>query len=74
MKTGAKKASATIYDQVLKDLRGTNRPASLSALERHIQAKIGGAAAPAKVQTLINRLKSTGTIRVADGRLSYVAA
>jgi PIN domain len=70
-KTTAKEASATIYDLVLKDLRGANRPASLSALERHIQSKIGGPAAPAKVQTLINRLKSNGAIRVANGRLSY---
>ncbi|MEQ1807595.1 MAG: PIN domain-containing protein [Burkholderiaceae bacterium] len=74
VKSAAMKALATIYDQVLKDLQGTNRPASLPALERHIQSKIGGTAAPAKVQTLINRLKSAGAIRVADGRLSYVVA
>lgn len=72
-KIATKKAPEMIYEQVLKDLQSTNRPASLSALERHIQAKIDGTSAPVEVKRLIKRLQSASVIRVADGRLSYLA-
>jgi len=69
-KSTAKPAIA-IYRGVLADLRGPNRPRTLTALERHIQSRIGNTPATAKVQAVIDHLKTTDAIRLVDGKLVY---
>jgi PIN domain-containing protein len=60
-----------IYRDVLADLRGLNRPRNLASLERSIQSRIGTEPAPEKVQTIIDRLKTSDAIRVVGNRLDY---
>jgi hypothetical protein len=69
-KSTAKPAIA-IYRGVLADLRGPNRPRTLTALARHIQSRVGNTPAPAKVQAVIDHLKTTDAIRLVDGKLVY---
>jgi PIN domain-containing protein len=72
LKTRARPVIA-IYRDILTDLRGPNRPRSLAALERHIQSRIGEPA-PEKVQTVVDRLRTTDSIRIVSGRLTYFPA
>jgi uncharacterized protein YllA (UPF0747 family) len=67
----AKKPAPSAYDRVLKDLQGSRRPATLAALLRLIESKLGSSATPTQVQALLNRLKSARAIRVVAGQLSY---
>ncbi len=70
-KRSAVKPTIAIYRDVLAELRTSNRPGSLLALERRIQSRIGPTASPAKVQTVIDHLKTTDAIRLVQGQLVY---
>ena len=70
-KKSAVKPAISIYRDVLAELREPNRPRSLTALERRIQSKIGPAAAPSKVQIVIDHLKTIDAIRLVEGQLVY---
>lgn len=59
---------------MLADLLAPSRPQSLKALQRHIETRLGTAAAPDKIQAVIDHLKTAGTIKVVAGRLAYLAA
>jgi hypothetical protein len=61
----------SVYRNVLAALRAPNRPRTLSALERTIQARLGEGPAREKVRVVVDRLTSAKAISVADGRLSY---
>lgn len=50
-----------------------NRPKSLQALERYVQAHLGPEPAPTKVRTIVERLLSADAVRQEDGRLVYFA-
>lgn len=76
-KKSAPKGSASaqtvdsVYRNVLAVLRAPNRPRTLSALERTIQARLGEGPAREKVKVVVDRLTTAKAISVADGRLSY---
>ncbi|MDR6857876.1 PIN domain-containing protein [Variovorax guangxiensis] len=70
-KKSGEKLPIEIYRDLLKDLKASNRPGSLSALKRHIQTKFGPAPAPQKVQRLVERLLTSDVIHLADNKLCY---
>lgn len=63
-----------VYRDVLADLRGSNRPRSLEALQRHIETRLGTSATPDKVQAVIDHLKTADIVQVVAGQLSYLVA
>lgn len=65
------KLPIALYRDLLKDLMASNRPKSLSALERHIQTKFGPEPMPEKVQMLVERLLTSDVIHLADSKLGY---
>lgn len=65
------KLPIALYRDLLKDLTASNRPKSLSALERHIQTKFGPEPTPEKVQMLVERLLTSDVIHLADSKLGY---
>lgn len=69
-KKSLEKLPIAMYRDLLKDLKASNRPKSLSALEHHIQTKFGPAPAK-KVQLLIERLLTSDVIHLADRKLGY---
>ena len=76
-KSAAKKSAAaktldSVYRNVLVGLQASNRPRTLAALERTIQARLGESPAPERVRVVVDRLTTARAISVADGRLSYV--
>lgn len=76
-KSAAKKCAAaktldSVYRNVLAGLQASNRPRTLAALERTIQARLGESPAPERVRVVVDRLTTARAISVADGRLSYV--
>ncbi len=70
-KVRAAKPVTSIYRDVRADLAAPNRPRNLKALERHIQSRIGPESAPEKVQSVIDRLKTSDAISVVGDRLVY---
>lgn len=76
-KSAAKKSAVaktldSVYRNVLAGLQASNRPRTLAALERTIQARLGESPAPERVRVVVDRLTTARAISVADGRLSYV--
>lgn len=76
-KSAAKKCAAaktldSVYRNVLAGLQASNRPRTLAALERTIQARLGESPAPERVRVVVDRLTTARAISVADGQLSYV--
>lgn len=76
-KSAAKKSAVaktldSVYRNVLAGLQASNRPRTLAALERTIQARLGESPAPERVRVVVDRLATARAISVADGRLSYV--
>jgi hypothetical protein len=67
----AAKLPIEVYRSLVKDLNGPHRPATFTALQRHIQTKFGPTAAPEKVQMLVERLLTVDVIHLADGKLRY---
>lgn len=70
-KKSVDKLPIAMYRDLLKDLKGPNRPKSMSALENHIQTKFGPALVPQKVQLLVERLLTSDVIHLADSKLGY---
>jgi hypothetical protein len=70
-KKQAVKTVISLYRDVLADLHRPNQPKTLASLERHIQSRIGTEPAPERVQTILDRLKTTDAISVVGGRLRY---
>ena len=71
-KSAAAKTLDSVYRNVLAGLQASNRPRTLAALERTIQARLGESPAPERVRVVVDRLTTARAISVADGRLSYV--
>ena len=71
-KPAAAKTLDSVYSNVLAGLQASNRPRTLAALERTIQARLGESPAPERVRVVVDRLATARAITVADGRLSYV--
>lgn len=71
-KSAAAKTLDSVYRNLLAGLQASNRPRTLAALERTIQARLGESPAPARVRVVVDRLTTAKVISVADGRLSYV--
>lgn len=71
-KSAAAKTLDSVYRNVLAGLQASNRPRTLAALERTIQARLGESPAPERVRVVVDRLATARAISVADGRLSYV--
>ena len=71
-KSAAAKTLDSVYRNVLAGLQASNRPRTLAALERTIQARLGESPAPERVRVVVDRLTTARAISVADGQLSYV--
>lgn len=67
----AMKSVAAVYETVLTDLLGRNRPRSMKALEHHIQTKFGPTPVPGKVSAVVSQLQAAGTIQMVGGKLVY---
>jgi hypothetical protein len=67
------RAVGAIYRDILQALRTqvSNRPTSLRALARHVQAQIGACPAPDQVHTILDRLLTVEAVRKEGGKLVY---
>ncbi|MCE9658099.1 MAG: hypothetical protein K8R60_06030 [Burkholderiales bacterium] len=62
------KRIAAVYEGILKDIRGGNKPRTLEALKARIRSRLGKAATPEGVADVLAQLKTTDVILLVDGK------
>lgn len=65
------RSALSVYSDIVQDLRGANRPGDLLALRNRISSRLGLAATPAAIDSVLMRLTAMEYIKT-EGGFTYL--